>query len=173
MARDYYQCTIFPYPMGRLRGAWHQSATGRDARSIPEPKVILPIADEFIRRWREECSERNLYVETRCFGYPVRVYIEPAFRDIGYPLREDRRNGDKSNWNKARRYRFLPCVRELLLNSEVPPIVNDRNNSLVLLGKANHRPRECFKVIIKEGEPEPGLYGYFLATFFPVDDWDK
>jgi hypothetical protein len=159
--------------MGRLRHGWNQSATGRDARSIPRPDVILPIADEFIRQWKQRCPDPNLCVETRCFGAPVTVYIEPAFRDIGYPLKEDRQKGDKSQWNKARRYRFLPCVRELLINSTVPPIPNPRNGSFVLRGKANHRPRECFEVIIKAGEPEHGLYGYFLATFFPVDDWDK
>jgi hypothetical protein len=159
--------------MGRLRSAWNQSATGRDARSIPGPEVILPIADEFIMQWREQCPDPNLYVEARFFKEPVRIYIEPAFRNIGYPLKEARRRGDKSQWNKARRYRFLPCVRELLEKSTAPPIRNERHGSLILLGKANHRPRECFKVVIKEGEPEPGLYGYFLATFFPVDDWDK
>jgi hypothetical protein len=135
--------------------------------------VILPIADDFIRQWRRDCPGPHLYVVTQCFGEPIKVYIEPAFRDIGYPLSADWRTEKRSQWKKAKRYRFLPCVKELLINSQVPPIPNERNRSFVLRSKANHRPRECFLVIIRKGEPEPGLYGHLLATFFPVDDWDK
>lgn len=69
--------------------------------------------------------------------------------------------------NIARRYRFLPCVKELLEECTEPPSPT-KGGGLMLKG---HAPPygEIFAVIIEENaEIESGAYGNRLSTFYPI-----
>lgn len=135
-----FKCKVFPYPITSKR-----------------PEIVMPAAYEFIERWKAETPGKHPCVEVRCFGEPrQRVFIASAFRHIDYK---------RFVPNIARRYRFLPCVRELLMESTDSPVPT-RDGNLMLEGKAP--TKETFRVIIGEGEIEPGLTGYKLVTFYPV-----
>ncbi len=117
----------------------------------------MPAARHFITEWKGESPGAHPFVEVKCFGEPLqKVFIASAFLHI-----EDKRFLP----NIARRYRLLPCVRELLKEStERPEPTQDGN--LMLEGKAP--TKETFRVIIGRGMIEPGLDGYKLVTFYPV-----
>jgi hypothetical protein len=87
-----FKCKVFPYPITSKR-----------------PEIVMPAAYEFIERWKGETTGKHPYVQVRCSGEPAqRVFIAPVFLHI-----------DQKRYvpNIAWRYRFLPCVRELLMNS--------------------------------------------------------
>jgi hypothetical protein len=135
-----YKCKVFPYPITSRR-----------------PEKVMPAAYEFIRVWQAECSGSHPHVLVKCFGEPrIKVYIEPGLRHV-----------DEKRYvpNIARRYRFLPCVKELLTESEERP-VSTKDGNLMLEGKAPTKER--FKVVIGPGAIEDGQQTYKLVTFYPV-----
>jgi len=147
-----FKCRCFPYPIGKL----HYTR----GHVIIRPKKVIPAAYEFIEAWQSETPEPHHYVEVKCFGEPYRkVFINSAF---GHTEQK------KDPYNLARRYRFLPCVRELLMNSEDTP-ERTRDGNLALVGKAPPF-NEQFKVILSSYPVrlEPGLEGYNLISFFPL-----
>jgi hypothetical protein len=116
----------------------------------------MPGAQEFIERWESESTGRP-YVMVSCFGLPRRkVFLKPGFRH----MREQRNILDV-----ARRFRFLPCVKELLIESTEEPIPT-RDGNLMLEGKAP--TKEIFRVILGKGDNEDGQTTYKLITFYPV-----
>lgn len=113
---------------------------------------------EFIDNWRRETPGPNPYVEVKCLGNPPQtVYINPAFSYIG--RKQDKRD-------IARRYRLLPCVKELLKKSTDTPARGTRGN-LMLEGQAPPFKERFFVCIEDNGEVAPGLYGYKLVNFYP------
>jgi len=137
-----YKCKVFPYPITSKR-----------------PTQVMPAAYEFIKNWQAECPGPHPYVLVKCFGEPLRkVYLNAGFRHI-----------DTKRYvpNIARRYRLLPCVKELLEESEDPPILT-RDGNLMLEGKAPTKER--FRVIIGSGRIEDGCQTYRLITFYPVTE---
>lgn len=134
-----YKCLTYPYPIGSKR-----------------PDKVMPAAQRFIEQWESESTGRP-HVMVRCFGEPLRkVYIKPGFRH----MRQQRNILDI-----ARRFRFLPCVKELLVESTEEP-ADTRDGNLMLEGKAP--TKELFRVILGRGEPECGQETYKLITFYPV-----
>lgn len=132
----------------------------RLGKVIVPPKRVQTVIDAaylFIRDWRRQTPGPNPYIEVKCFGEPPqRVYINPAFHYI-----EAKHAGEI-----ARRYRFLPCVQELLSNSTDTPGRGGRGN-LMLEGQAPPF-KEKFVVCIEDnGEVAPGLYGHKLVNFYP------
>jgi hypothetical protein len=136
-----YKCLVFPYPIRPQRA-----------------EKILPIAYDFIAAWEAEtaCTGDRPHIMVKCFGEPRRkVFIDAAFRHIDH----------KFVPNIARRYRLLPCVRELLMESTEKPVPT-RDGNLILEGKAP--TKEVFRVILGAGEEEDGHVTYKLLTFYPV-----
>ncbi|MBM3299291.1 MAG: hypothetical protein FJY85_04990 [Deltaproteobacteria bacterium] len=129
-----YKCKVFPYPIGSTR-----------------PDRVMPGALQFIKDWEAETAGGRPFVTVKCFGQVAKVFIGPGFRHI----RESRNILDV-----ARRFRLLPCVRELLMETTEEP-VRTRDRNLMLEGKAP--TNELFHVILGE-ERE----GYRLITFYPV-----
>lgn len=121
-------------------------------------EIVLAGAYQFIDEWRSENPGTNPYVEVKCFGDPPqRVYINPAFRYIEGKHRRD----------VARRYRLLPCVKELLKESTDTPVRGIRGN-LILKGQAPPFKEKFFVCIEDNAEIAPGLYGHKLVNFFPT-----
>ena len=144
-----YKCKHFPYPIGYV----HPEL----GRVILPPTKILPAAYEFIKTWKAESPGPPHYVLVKCFGRPYqKVFIDSAFEHIE----------NKSAGNIARRYRFLPCVRELLLECGETPAVT-RGGSLRLEGKAPPY-NEIFTVILEATEAPTGEHGRRLVTFYPI-----
>lgn len=126
---------------------------------LPYQRVI-PAAYAFIEEWRSETPEPHHYVTVKCFGRPYRkVFINAAL------IHTEQKKNPR---NLARRYRFLPCLKDLLTNSEETPEPT-RDGNLALIGKAPPY-NERFKVILASYpvELEPGLEGHNLISFFPV-----
>lgn len=135
-----YKCRVFPYPITSKR-----------------PEKVMPAAYEFIRQWQAQCPGPHPHVLVKCFGEPLRkVYINPGLRHV-----------DSKRYvpNVARRYRLLPCVKELLMESEEVPTVTQDGN-LMLEGKAP--TKEEFRVILGIGQIEDGQQTYKLVSFYPV-----
>ncbi|MBV6342313.1 hypothetical protein [Candidatus Magnetobacterium casense] len=129
-----FKCKVFPYPIGSKR-----------------PEKVIPAALLFIDQWEAESAGERPFVTVKCFGEPATVFIGPGFRHI----RESRNILDV-----ARRFRFLPCVKELLTETTEAPD-RTRDGNFMLEGKAP--TNEIFRVILGEG-PD----GYRLITFYPV-----
>jgi hypothetical protein len=136
-----YKCKVFPYPITSKR-----------------PEKVMPSANRFLREWEAESSKSRPHVTVKCFGEPAKVFIGPGFRHI----RKERHILDV-----ARRFRFLPCVKELLTESEERPVPT-RDGNLMLEGRAPTKER--FRVIIGKGEIEEGIETYKLVTFYPVTE---
>jgi hypothetical protein len=118
----------------------------------------MPAARKFIGEWEAESSASRPFVTVKIFGKPAKLYISPGFRHI----RKERHILDM-----ARRFRFLPCVEELLMESEEEPIPTHDGN-LMLERKAPTKER--FRVVIGRGEIEEGQQTYMLVTFYPVTE---
>ncbi len=147
-----FRCLFFPYPI------LHKNAT-LGIVIIPPERVerVISAAHEYIGKWQASLPGPNPYVQVKCFGVPPqRVYINNAFRYID----------TKSPGDIARRYRFLPCVEELLRESTDPPTLGRRGN-LMLEGQALTFKEKFFVIIENNAEIAPGLYGYRLANFYP------
>lgn len=117
----------------------------------------MPAAYEFIKNWQAECPGQHPYILVKCFGKPLRkVYINPGFRHV-----------DTKRYvpNIARRYRLLPCAKELLKESKETPVLT-RDGNLMLERKAPTKER--FRVVIGNGEVEGGRQTYKLVTLYPV-----
>jgi hypothetical protein len=144
-----YKCKCFPYPIG-----YPNPDTGM---VYAQPRKVLPYAYKFIEEWESETPEPH-YVEVKCFGAPARqVFISPAFSHIKA----------KANFpNIARRYRFLPCVKELLQESAFTPFL--KAGSYLLEGKAPPYGELFLVVIEQHAEITPGFYGLRLSTFYPL-----
>jgi len=134
-----YKCKVFPYPIGSKR-----------------PEKVMPAAQRFIRKWEAETPDGAPFVTVKCFGEPAKVFIGLAFRHI----RRQRHILDV-----ARRFRLLPCVKELLEESTDIPVPTGDGN-LMLEGKAP--TKELFRVILGEGRLEGGARTYMLVTFYPL-----
>ncbi|MFH1113639.1 MAG: hypothetical protein V1792_06925 [Pseudomonadota bacterium] len=132
---------------------------------VIRPKKTLSAAYEFIKEWKAETPGPYHYLEVKCFGMSYqKVFIDPAFDHI-----ERRRQRIKADpKNIARRYRLLPCVKDLLMNSEDTPEPT-RDGNLFLVGKAPPY-NELFRVILSSFPVTlaPGLEGYNLISFFPL-----
>lgn len=137
-----YKCKVFPYPITSKR-----------------PEKVMPAAYEFIRKWQAECPGPHPHVFVTFFGEPLsKVYISPGLRHV-----------DTKRYvpNIARRYRFLPCVKELLMESEETPLPT-KDGNLMLEGKAP--TKEEFRVVLGMGTIEDGRQTYKLVTFYPVTE---
>lgn len=135
-----YRCKVFPYPIGSKR-----------------PEKVMPAAYEFIKEWQAECPGPHPYMLVKCFGEPPsKVYIGTGLRHV-----------DTKRYvpNIARRYRLLPCVKELLTESTETPVPT-RDGNLMLDGKAPTNER--FRVILGWGRIEAGRQTYKLVTFYPL-----
>lgn len=111
----------------------------------------------YIKNWQAECPGPHPYILVKCFGEPLsKVYIISGFRHV-----------DTKRYvpNIATRYRLLPCVKELLAESEETPIPT-RDGNYLLEGKAPTNER--FRVILGMGHIEAGRQTYKLVTFYPV-----
>jgi hypothetical protein len=148
-----YKCKYFPYPIGYIHPDLGKVIL--PSRKVPS---ILKTAYQFRDEWKRETPGPHHYIQVKCFGNPPqKVFISPAFRHIE----------ELAPRNVARRYRFLPCVKELLMECTNRPAPTKRG-SLLLKGLAPPYG-EVFAVIIEENaEIAPGLYGYRLSTFYPV-----
>lgn len=121
---------------------------------------VIPAAYAFIEKWQAETPEPHHYVTVKCFGKPYqKVFINSAF------VHTERKKNPR---NLARRYRFLPCVKDLLMNSEDTPLPT-LDGHLFLVGKAPPY-NEVFKVILSSYPVRlaPELEGRNLISFFPV-----
>lgn len=145
-----YKCRHFPYPIGHVHPVMK--------RVVLRPEKILPEAYRFRDEWKRETPGLHPYVTVKCFGEPFQVvFINPAFKHIE----------ELEIRNVARRYRFLPCVKELLEEcAEVPEPTP--KGGLLLKGQAPPYG-EGFAVIMEaDAEIASGLYGYRLSTFYPL-----
>jgi hypothetical protein len=150
-----YRCLYFPYPI-----LYKHKRLNRVIIPPQRVNTVISWGYEFIDQWRAESMGPNPYVEVRCFGNPSqRVYINNAFRYIEEKAPED----------IARRYRFLPCVRELLKESSDPPTAGRRGN-LLLEGQAPPFKEKFIVIIENNAKIGPGLYGYRLVNFYPRTD---
>jgi hypothetical protein len=144
-----HKCRWFPYPIG-----YPHPTKGY---VLVRPDRVLPSAYQFIREWKRRTPPPHHFVLVRCFGEPpVPVYINGAFKHVER----------KSARDIARRYRFLPCVKELLEESEETPI-STKTGTLLLEGKAAPY-NETFAVILEETLIAPGLAGVCLKTWYPI-----
>lgn len=144
-----YKCKWFPYPIGYPHPA-------KGGVLVP-PQRVLPAAYEFVTRWKAETPAPHHYVLVKCFGEPRRqVFINRVFKHIE----------GKHPKDIARRYRFLPCVKELLEESTETPVPT-RTGALLLAGKAAPY-KETFAVIIAEVQVAPGVFDYSLETWYPT-----
>ena len=149
-----YKCLQHPNPVGK--------GDPKQGWGFSPPDEVLPLARVFIDDWKALFTDRQIYVDLKCFPEPTLLYVNSGFRHIEGAGKGSRK---PSPAQIARRYRFLPCVRELLENSmETPKPTRDLN--LMLEGKANPY-NEIFRVIIGMGELPTGKYGYRLVTFYP------
>lgn len=147
-----YKYRFFPYPIGNR----HYTR----GHVIIRPKKVLPAAYRFIEEWQSETPEPHRYVEVKCFGKPYqKVFINAAL------IHTEQK---KNPYNLARRYRFLPCVKDLLVNSEETPL-HTQDGNLFLVGKAPPY-NEIFKVVLASYPVRltPELEGYNLVSFFPL-----
>ncbi len=153
--REMYKCLQQPNPVGK--------GNSKHGWGFAPPDEILPLAKDFIENWKAQFSDRQIYIDIRCFPIPTLLYVNSGFRHIEGVNEKFRK---PSPGQIARRYRFLPCVRELLENStHVPDPTRDGN--LMLSGKAEPY-NEKFKVIFGLGELPTGKFGHKLITFYPV-----
>jgi hypothetical protein len=150
-----YKCLQRPNPVGK--------GDSKDGWGFAPPDKVLPIAKAFIENWKAQFTDRQIYVDLKCFPEPTLLYVNSGFRHIEGANERLRK---PSPAQIARRYRFLPCVRELLENSKETPEPT-RDGNLMLSGKTEPY-NERFKVIFGIGELPTGKYDYKLITFYPV-----
>ena len=148
---DPYKCLHFPYPIGKGNPA--------EGTGFAPPDQVIPVARQFIKNWKASFPGGQIYVELQCFKEPKILYVNSGFRHI--------QKESRSPAAIAKRYRFLPCVRELLEKiTQAPEPTKDGN--LMFLGKTAPY-NELFKVILGVGELPRGGYGYKLITFYPIN----
>lgn len=132
-----YKCKVYPYPFSTRR-----------------PPKIMRGVESFLSQWEAESPEEGrLYVVSKCFGAPTRIYIGPSLRHIRKRHLPD----------VARRLQLLPCVKELLEECEEMPTPT-KDGKLKLEGKAPVIGSFC--VVLDKTPDEPESYN--LVTIFPV-----
>lgn len=120
-------------------------------------KAILRESRKFYRQWCKDCSgrkaKRRPSVKSKSLkngrGQKRKIFID-RFQEHLNP---------KNIYDVARRMRLLPCVRDLLENTEEKPI--KRGNDYQFTGKTPSG--RLFKVIIKEAANK-----LYFATFYPA-----
>jgi hypothetical protein len=95
-------------------------------------------------------------VMSSCFGDRTKIYVDRCIEHF-------RKDHDK--WDRARRYRFLPAVKDLLMYSQEEPVLND-NGNWELYGKAGNG--EYFLVAVGSDGNE-----CHVKTFHPCSDPKK
>ena len=110
---------------------------------------MIAEARRIIEQWRQECPGSRSYVRVVCPGLKGKVFIDDFHFHIEH----------KDNADMVRRYRLVPCVRELLRKTTDTPQATEDGN-LMLNGMTPDGT--LFKVIIR-----PEKRGGCLQSFYP------
>jgi len=113
-------------------------------------KRVIAEAHKIMREWRAESTGSRPYVRVRFLGRKGRVFID----DFHYHIEI------KPFKDMVGRYRLLPCVRELLKNTDDTPTMTEDGNWML---EGMTPGGETFQVIIR-----PEKKGGCLQSFFRV-----
>jgi hypothetical protein len=111
-------------------------------------KRVIAEARRIIEQWRKESRGSRPYVRVICPGLSGKVFID----DFHYHIES------KDYGEMVRRFRLIPCVRELLRKTTDTPQVTEHGN-LLLDGMTPNGTR--FRVIIR-----PEKRGGCLQSFY-------